>query len=69
MRKILCAAALALALCFNAVAGEIPTPPVAPPKTAGATKKPTTGGEISTTSADTLTRMALDLFAALSSLF
>ena len=69
MRNILCAAALALTLCGNALAGEIPTPPVAPPNTAVATQEPTEGGELSTTSADTLTQMALDLLAALSSLF
>lgn len=69
MRKILCTAALALALCGNTLAGEIPTPPVAPPNNAVATQEPTEGGELSTTSADTLTQMALDLLVAMSALF
>lgn len=69
MRKIVCAAALALTLCGNALAGEIPTPPVAPPNTAVATQEPTECGEICTTSADTMTQMALDLLATLQSLF
>lgn len=67
MRKILCATALTLALCCNALAGEIPTPPA--PQPHAAAQEPTDGGEISTTPEDTLTKMAIDLLAALSSLF
>ena len=69
MRKILCAIALALALCCTALAGEIPTPPAPQPHVAATTQEPTGDGDISITTADTVTQMALDLFASLSSLF
>jgi len=59
-----------LALSASVMAGEMPCPVANPtPTTASATQEPTTDGDISTTSADSLTQTALDLLAALSSLF
>ena len=79
MRKTLGVAALMLALCCPAFAGEIPTPPAPPPQPATAVQEPTDGttlngempnpGEIHTTGAsDILTETALDLLALLPSL-
>ena len=59
MRKTLGVAALMLAFCFPALAGEIPNPP-APQPQANTVQEPTTDG---------LTQLVLDLLAALPSLF
>lgn len=67
MRKTLGVCALVLLLNGSAFAGEMPNlSPAAPPD--GAAQESTTDGEISNTSADSLTRLALDLLAALPSL-
>jgi hypothetical protein len=58
MRKTLGVAALMLAFCCPALAGEIPNPP-APQPQANTVQEPTT---------DSLTQIALDLLAALPSL-
>jgi hypothetical protein len=74
MRKTLGVAALMLALCCPALAGEIPTPPAPPPpQPATAEQELTDGatlnGEIHTTGGpDSLTKAALDLLALLPSL-
>ena len=68
MRKTLGVCALVLLLNVSAAAGEMPNlSPAAPPPT-GAAQELTADGDISTTSADSLTRLALDLLAALPSL-
>jgi hypothetical protein len=69
MRKTLSAAALMLALCCPALAGEIPNPPAPQPQ--GMTiKEPAIDGEIPTSSvSDSLTEVALELLAVLPSLF
>ena len=70
MRKTLGIAALMLAFCCPALAGEIHIPPVAPyPPQANTAQEPTTNGWIQNESADRLTQIALDLLAALPSLF
>jgi hypothetical protein len=62
MRKTLATAALLLAFSFPALAGEMGTPgSPAPP--------PTADGIMQNDAADSLTQVALDLLAALSSLF
>jgi hypothetical protein len=78
MRKTLGVAALMLALCCPALAGEMPTPPAPQPPTATAAQEPTGGdiqndqptlnGEMPTLPLDGLTQLALDLLAALPSL-
>jgi hypothetical protein len=69
MRKKLGVAALMLAFSCSALAGEIPTPPVPQPQVM--TVAEPTGGEIPTPPGvlDSLTQIALDLLAALPSLF
>jgi hypothetical protein len=70
MRKTILTAALMLAFCCPALAGEIATPGTpAPPTHASVTQEPTTDGVMSTTSSGDLTQIALDLLAALPSLF
>lgn len=73
MRKTLGVAALMLALCCPALAGEIPNPPVPAPPTASAVQEPTdeatTAGDIQNDAPDALTQTALDLLALLSSVF
>jgi hypothetical protein len=64
MRKTLAVAALMLAFCCPALAGEIPNPP-APQSPANAVQEPTAAGDIQNGSADSLTQLALDLLAAL----
>jgi hypothetical protein len=75
MRKTLMTAALLLTFSCPAFAGEMGTPgsPTPPPATANAVQEPTGGatlnGEIHTPGvSDTLTQIALELLAALSSL-
>jgi hypothetical protein len=68
MRKTLGIAALMLALCCPALAGEMPTPP-APQPQANTVQEPTAAGDIQNGSADSLTEIALDLLAILPSLF
>ena len=70
MRKTLGVAALMLAFCCPALAGEIPNPP-APQPQANTVQEPTTlNGEIGTPGmSDSLTQTVLDLLAALPSLF
>ena len=69
MRKILGVAALMLALCCPALAGEIPNPPA--PQSQGMTvEEPTSGGEMTTPDAsDSLAEIALELLAVLPALF
>jgi len=67
MRKTISVAALLLALTCPAYAGEMQND--SPKPQANAVQEPTTNGEMSTTSADSLTRIALDLLAVLPSLF
>ena len=70
MRKTLTTAALLLVLSCTALGGEIHIPPVAPdPPQANTAQEPTTNGWIQNESADSLTQIALDLLAALPSLF
>jgi hypothetical protein len=69
MRKTLGACLLALLLTGSASAGIMQNNSLAPPPPpANAAQGPTTDGDISTMSADSLTRLALDLLAALPSL-
>ena len=74
MRKTLGVAALMLALCCSALAGEMPTPPApTPPQSASATQEPrdaaTLNGEVETPGVSgSLTQTALDLLALLPSL-
>lgn len=68
MRKTLGVCALVLLLNGSAFAGEMPNLSPAAPPPGGAAQESTTDGEISNTSADSLTRLALDLLAALPSL-
>jgi hypothetical protein len=67
MRKTLTTAALVLAFCCPALAGEIATPgsPAPPPTTATVAQEPTANGYMQNDSADSLTQIALDLLAAL----
>ena len=69
MGKAIRASALILLLTCSAQAGWMgngsPTPP---PQPAGVTQEPTADGDISTTSANSLTEIALDLLAVLPSL-
>lgn len=68
MRKTLAIATLMLALCCSARAGEIPNPPAPQPQ--GMTvSDPTTTDEDTAGAIDTLTQVALDVFAVLPSLF
>jgi hypothetical protein len=69
MRKTLGVAALMLAFICPALAGEIPTPPAPQPQVV--TAQGPTDGEIPTppSVSDSLTQIALDLLAALPSLF
>lgn len=68
MLKIVRVSALLLVLVGSVRAGEVLTPP-APQPQANTVQEPATDGDISTMSADSLTQIALDLFAALPSLF
>ena len=63
MRKTLGVAALMLALCCPALAGEIPNPP-APQQPSMAAQEPTTTDE-DTGAADTLTQIVLAVLASL----
>ncbi len=67
MRKTLGIAALMLAFCCPALAGEIPTPPAPQPQSVTA-DEPTTNGDIQNGVTDSLTQTALDLLALLPSL-
>jgi hypothetical protein len=68
MRKTLGVCLLVLLLTGSASAGIMPNLEPAPPTpTTNAVQEPT-GGEISTTSAETLTQTVLDLLVALPSL-
>jgi hypothetical protein len=60
MRKTLGVAALMLAFCCPALAGEMPTPPAPQPQSV-TIQEPTTTDEDTTGAADTLTQIALDL--------
>jgi hypothetical protein len=68
MRKTLLTAALLMAFSCSAFAGEIHTPP-APQPPPSAAQEPTTNGYIPNDVTDILTETALDLLAALPSLF
>ena len=68
MRKTLGVAALMLALCCPALAGEIPTPPAPQPQSMSINELATTEESING-AADTLTQIALDLLAVSPSLF
>lgn len=73
MRKTLGVAALMLALCCPAFAGEIPTPPAPPPPPASPVLEPTgdatvSGGTYEPDVADILAEAALDLLAILPAL-
>jgi hypothetical protein len=70
MRKTLLTAALLLAFSCPALAGEMGTPgaPAPPPQPTSAVQAQTTDGDIVAMSPDSLTRLALDLLAALPSL-
>lgn len=70
MRKTLGVAALMLAFCCPALAGEIPNPPAPTPQ--GVTvEEPTLNGEMPTPPgvSDSLTQITLELLAVLPSLF
>ena len=74
MRKTLGVAALMLALCCPALAGEIPNPPAPTPPPANVMQEPTnagqepTGGEMPNDAPDAVTQTVLDLLALLPSL-
>ncbi len=75
MRKTLGIAALMLALCCPALAGEIPTPPARlgeipnPPAAQGMTaEEPTATDEDTTGATDSLTQVALDVALSVLSL-
>jgi hypothetical protein len=66
MRKTLGVSLLILLLTVPASAGLIPNDtPAPPPQPTSAVQEQTTDGDISTTSADSLTQIALDLLAVL----
>ncbi len=74
MRKTLGVAALMLALCCPALAGEIPTPPAsageipnppAPESTNVTAQEPTANGIMQNEATDSLTQIALDVLALL----
>lgn len=67
MRKTISVAALLLALTCPAYAGDIPND--SPKPQTSTVQEPTVNGEIQNDSADRLTEIALELFAALSPLF
>jgi hypothetical protein len=69
MRKAISVTALLLALTCSAYAGDMPNGSPAPPQSANAAQEQTTDGVISTTSAGSLTQIALDLLAVLPSLY
>ena len=69
MRKTISVAALLLALTCPTYAGEIPNVTPAPPQLSDTAQEPITDGDMPNVSADRLTEIALDLFAALSPLF
>ncbi len=66
MRKTLTTAALLLAFSCPALAGEMHTPPVAPPEPpqANIVQEPSTTSEDTTGAADTLTQIALTLLTS-----
>jgi hypothetical protein len=68
MRKTLGIAALMLAFCCPTLAGEIPNPP-APQPQANTVQESTTDGDIQNGVAGSFEQVALDLLAALPSLF
>jgi hypothetical protein len=67
MRKTLGIAALMLALCCPALAGEIPTPPAPRPQGMSA-EEPTATVEDSTGATESLTQIALDVALSVLSL-
>jgi hypothetical protein len=69
MRKTISVAALLLALTCPAYAGDIPNGSPAPPQPTSTNQVPTTDGDMPNVSADRLAEIALDLLAALPSLF
>lgn len=64
MRKTLGIAALMLALCCPALAGEIPNPPAPDPTPTSAVQQPTPTNEDTTGAADTLIQITLDLLVS-----
>jgi hypothetical protein len=68
MRKTLGVSLLILLLSGSASAGEIPNDRPAPPQPTSAVQDSTTDGEIPNDATDSLTQLALDLFALLPSL-
>jgi len=74
MRKTLTTVALLLALSCTALGGEIQIPPAPAPPQASTTQEPTDGATVNgnmhtTVESETLTQVALELLAALPSLF
>jgi hypothetical protein len=69
MGKAIRASVLVLLLACSARADWMQNGSPAPPQPANAVQEQTTDSEISTTSADNLTQIALDLLAVLPSLF
>jgi hypothetical protein len=65
MRKTLTTAALLLAFCCPALAGEMHTPGVTTPTQTTITQEPTANGEIQNEATDSLAQIALDLLAVL----
>lgn len=68
MRKTLGVCLLTLLLTSPAVAGEIPNDRPTPTQATSTVQDSTTGGEIPNGAADSLTELALDLFAVLPAL-
>jgi hypothetical protein len=69
MGKAIRASVLVLLLACSARADWMANGSPAPPQPANAVQEQTTDGDISTMSADGLTQLALDMLAALPSLF
>lgn len=70
MRKVISVAALLLALTCPAYAGDMPNgSPVPLSQPTNAVQEPTTGGEMQTGVAVSLTQITLDLLAVLPSLY
>jgi hypothetical protein len=68
MLKVIRVSAMLLVLVGSARAGEVLTPP-APQPQANTVQEPTTAGDIQNGAADSLTQLALDVFASLPFLF
>jgi hypothetical protein len=65
MRKTLGVAALMLALCCPALAGEVHIPPAPQPTPASATQAPTTTDEDTHGATDTLTQIVLTVLVSI----